>query len=119
MVPIFPSASADNTNPTSAREQLISYALVALPNEPAFARCEQLADAFRAEVLREAADALTIGVSTNTERGDGIKWAARWVRSMADTRGPNFADDDPDATSLDTTPAPSAANDAIENGGAS
>jgi hypothetical protein len=41
----------------NARDHLIGYALVALPNEPAFAKCEQLADAFRAEVLREAVEA--------------------------------------------------------------
>ena len=37
----------------SARENLIGYALVALPNEPAFAKCEEMADAFRAEVIAE------------------------------------------------------------------
>lgn len=37
----------------SARENLIGYALVALPDEPATAKCEELADAFRAEVLAE------------------------------------------------------------------
>lgn len=52
------STSSQNPKPTSAREQLIGYALVALPNEPAFAKCDELADAFRAEVLNEAADKL-------------------------------------------------------------
>lgn len=39
----------------TAREDLIGFALVALPNESAFAKCEQLADAYRAEVRAEAA----------------------------------------------------------------
>ncbi|TFI30087.1 hypothetical protein [Streptomyces sp. 4R-3d] len=51
------STSSQNPSPespTSARERLIGYALVALPNEPAFAKCDELANAFRAEVLHEA-----------------------------------------------------------------
>ncbi|WP_331729017.1 hypothetical protein OG693_39210 (plasmid) [Streptomyces sp. NBC_01259] len=37
----------------SARDDLIGYALVALPNEPAFAKCEEKADAYRLEVIAE------------------------------------------------------------------
>lgn len=37
----------------SARDDLIGYALVALPNAPAFAKCDQLADAYCAEVIAE------------------------------------------------------------------
>jgi hypothetical protein len=37
----------------SARDELIGYALMALPNEPAFAKCGELADAYRAEVIAE------------------------------------------------------------------
>lgn len=48
------STSSQNPKPTSARERLIGYALVALPNEPAFAKCDGLADAYRDEVLNEA-----------------------------------------------------------------
>jgi hypothetical protein len=39
----------------SARDELIAYCLVATPNDVTFAKAEQLADAYRAEVLREAA----------------------------------------------------------------
>jgi len=42
----------------SAREELISFCLVGLPNEACFVKADTLADAFRAEVLREAADAI-------------------------------------------------------------
>ncbi|MCX5202412.1 hypothetical protein OG897_13265 [Streptomyces sp. NBC_00237] len=37
----------------SARESLIGFALAALPNEPSFTKCEELADAFRTEVIAE------------------------------------------------------------------
>lgn len=42
----------------SARDELTGFCLAALPNEQGFAKAERLADAFRAEVLREAADSL-------------------------------------------------------------
>ncbi|WP_331731870.1 hypothetical protein OG298_45325 (plasmid) [Streptomyces sp. NBC_01005] len=55
----------------SARENLIGYdALVALPNEPAFEKCEQLADAYRAEVLHEAARLLEAAGYSD----DAVNW---------------------------------------------
>ncbi|GGJ87365.1 hypothetical protein GCM10011583_18610 [Streptomyces camponoticapitis] len=78
------STSSQNPSPESARERLIGYALVALPNEPAFAKCDELADAFRAEVLNEAADAIDAGKQPFPEVvRNGASWAARTVRRMA------------------------------------
>ncbi|MFF1916181.1 hypothetical protein ACFVYE_32260 [Streptomyces sp. NPDC058239] len=54
----------------SAREDLIGYALVALPNEPAFEKCEQLADAYRAEILHEAARLLEAAGYSD----DAVNW---------------------------------------------
>lgn len=53
-----------------------------------------------AEVLREAAASLTAIGNPATERGAGVRWAADWVRSMADTRGSNLADDNPDVEAV-------------------
>lgn len=86
------STSSQNPKPTSARERLIGYALVALPNEPAFAKCDELADAFRAEVLNEAADKLadrvppaTAGPFTEYDRK--LLFAASELRRMASEGG--------------------------------
>lgn len=57
----------------TAREDLIGYALVALPNEPAFAKCEELADAFRAEVLREVYGAIE-DPAQRAAVGGGLGW---------------------------------------------
>ncbi|MGW2223892.1 hypothetical protein [Streptomyces formicae] len=40
----------------TARDELLYYCLAATPNEVTVAKSEQLADAYRAEVLREAAE---------------------------------------------------------------
>lgn len=44
-----------DSGPANAREKLIGFALAATPNDVTSAKAEQLADAFAAEVLRDAA----------------------------------------------------------------
>ncbi|WP_309049028.1 hypothetical protein [Streptomyces sp.] len=57
----------------SARENLIGFCLVALPNEPGFARAERLADAYRAEVLREVYAAIQ-DPQQRAAVGGGLGW---------------------------------------------
>ncbi|MFH8751037.1 hypothetical protein ACH4GK_32150 [Streptomyces rimosus] len=70
----------------SARDELIGFCLAALPNEQGFAKAERLAAAFRAEVLREAADAVDAAepLDDYADRfNSGVQWATDEVRRMA------------------------------------
>lgn len=71
----------------SAREDLIGYALVALPNEPAFARCEQLADGFRDDVIREAIACLSgLADSVSERQRTGLDFAVGVLLDMVTGR---------------------------------
>lgn len=71
----------------SARENLIGYALVALPNEPAFARCEELADDFRDDVIREAIACLSgLADSVSERQQPGLNFAVGVLLDMVTGR---------------------------------
>lgn len=83
----------------TARQNLINYALVASPNEVAFAKCEQLADAYRAEVLRELRrSVLAASLEGPVEPGAGGAWTRGYRAGLsvaADLATPAAAPSDP------------------------
>ncbi|MBX9392215.1 hypothetical protein K4749_01040 [Streptomyces sp. TRM72054] len=71
----------------NARDELIGYCLAASPNEVAFQKAEELADAYRAENLTEAIDTLTKWAANTSERlVPGLNFAIGVLTSVRDDR---------------------------------